>query len=92
MSEAHTIPPDLTDDEREAVEAFRREAISEAEERAALWVRVRRAFQRRIDRGATERAAMEAVVDEERMPVSLRTARRIVKNEGAWSVHRLDTL
>ncbi len=83
MSDALTIPPDLTDEEREAVEAFRKEAAREADESAALFVRVRRLYAQ-LRPAFGRDGALGEVAD--RLPVSVATAERIVYGKGRWGL------
>lgn len=86
VSPFYALPDDLNDEEQAAVEAFLSEAESRARERAGLWVAVRRAFRKHRKEGHSREAALSLVIDQDRLPVTARTARRIVHNDGAWAV------
>lgn len=77
------LPPDLSPEERAAVEAFRREAVREAEEAAALWVRVRREYPPLKERYGRDGAFGEIP---KVLPVTPATAERIVYGKGRWAV------
>lgn len=81
MSEALTLPEELTDEERALLEAF----IRPVEERAALAIRVRREVLRLAAQGHAIGTAFEVVDEDPRYPVSSATARDIWYRRGAWA-------
>lgn len=83
MTEAFQLPTDLTDAERAVVEALRAERQREADEDAALIIRVKRAYHQLQPQYGREGALGEIP---KRLPASSRTARRIIYGEGRWSV------
>lgn len=83
MRDLLTIPPDLSEEERQAVEAFTAEALREAREQAALIVRVRRLYRELRPRFGRDGALGEIA---KRLPVSMATAERIVYGKGRWGV------
>lgn len=84
MCVAFTLPADLSDDERAVVEAMRAEATREAEERAALAVRVRREITRLYRRGTPLKSAFQLVAADERFPVSYGVAENIWRRRFGW--------
>lgn len=84
MCVAYTLPPDLSADERALVERMRAEAEQEAQERAALAVRVRREIDRHLGRGRSLKVALDFA--SAAMPVSRDTARDIWYQRKGWAV------
>ncbi|MEM6326028.1 MAG: hypothetical protein AAF791_02825 [Bacteroidota bacterium] len=86
MCAALALPDDLAPDERATVEAVRARAVAEAEERAALAIRVRREHDRLVRRdGMSYGAALDVIAGDPHLPVTRATAKRMVDRSGAWA-------
>lgn len=70
MCAALTLPTDLTPDEMATVEGFRQRAEQEADERAALVVRVDREVRRLRQRGLPLKAVFSKLYDDGTIPLS----------------------
>jgi len=85
MSDAHTLPDDLSPDEAALLEALRRPADA----RAALAIRVRREHRRLTkDRGMSYQGALDEIGTNPAFPVARDTARDIVQGRRSWAVRR----
>lgn len=84
MCESVTLPPDLSDAEAATVSALVDRAASQARERAALAVRVRRAVREYRRQGRTVEAALGLVAGD--LPVSYSTAANIWYRRRAYAV------
>ena len=83
MSEVYTLPPDLTAEERAVVEALRAERLREADEDAAIIIRVKRVYAQLQPRYGRDGALGEMP---KHLPVTASTAERIVYGKGRWGV------